>query len=133
MTFAGLPKSMEPGGRMGLSGNYSPGPYQAAFFQHSSVQDNGPHADETAIPDGTAMNNGPMADGAMLSHHRGVMEDCVILDVGPFAYRNGTVISPQDGTVPDIDIFSQHHISHDRSVGRDIHLIFHDSPPLWIV
>ena len=81
-----------------------------------------PHADEGVVPHGAAVDNGVVADGAADAHTGLLVEDGAVLDVGALAYGDGSLVSPEDGVVPDVYALSKGHVAADLCAVADQHV-----------
>ena len=90
------------------------------------VHHHGTHTNEGAPFHMRTMNNGVVSDADVtfeygLTFFKRAMDDGTILDVDPFAHRNGGDVSSNDGREPHCAVSGHVHISNNGGVGCQPH------------
>lgn len=98
-------------------GNYSVRHYGGA------IQDYGSHANEYAVFDGGAMDDGPMANGDFVAHLGGealigAVDNGIVLDIDIVPEPDGRDIASQHGSEPYAATIAKRHVSYERRCGR---------------
>ena len=104
-----------------FSGDHSAGAHQAIFSQHCAVQNNGTHADDTAISQSAAVDDCPVTDGTMFADTGLLMEYGVVLDIRTLTYGDGTAVATEHSAVPDIHIISQIDFPNHSGIGCTVY------------
>ena len=70
-----------PGRGICFSGDQSAGAYQTPLPQHSVIQNNSAHTDETAVANGAAVEDRAVTHGTIFSDFGFLMDNAVVLNV----------------------------------------------------